>query len=159
MQLNTETKIIGGIGLFTLVLLVAGVFLFSSQGGENKSIPQDQIVSGNGLHWHPQLEIYIKGERQEIPANIGIAGSIHKELHTHEKDGVIHMEMGGLVTKDETKLGNFFKIWGKDFSRDQLFDKKNGEEGTVKMFVNGQDNYDFENYLMKDRDKIEIRFE
>lgn len=157
--MNAETKIIGGIGILTLVILVGGVFLFSGQQTQEISVPEDQIVARQGLHWHPQVEIYIKGKKQGIPANIGIAGSIHKELHTHEKDGIIHMEMEGLVTKDETRLGNFFKIWGKEFSKDQLFDKKNGQEGTVKAFVNGQDNYDFENYLMKDRDKIGIRYE
>ena len=162
MHLSTETKIIGGIALLSLVLLIGGVFLFSSQGAEEKSIPQDQIVASSGLHWHPKLEVYVKGVRQEIPANLGIAGNIHHEMHTHTedaRDGVIHMEMSGVVTKDETKLSNFFKIWGKEFSKNQIFDKVNGKEGKVKMIVNGQDNYEFESYLMKDKDNIEIRYE
>lgn len=159
MQLSTETKIIGGIVLISVVILVGGVFLFSGQQFQEAPISEDQIISRTGLHWHPRLDIYIKDEKQEIPANIGIAGPIHKELHTHEKDGVIHMEMEGLVTKDETRLGDFFKIWGKDFSKAQIFDKKNGEEGKVKMFVNGNENQNFEKYQMKDGDKIEIRYE
>lgn len=159
MHLNTETKIIGGIGILTLGILVGGVFIFSGQQSQEAPISEDQIISKTGLHWHPRLDIYIKGEKQGIPANIGIAGSIHKELHTHEKDGVIHMEMEGLVTKDETRLGNFFKIWGKEFSKEQVFDKKNGEDGKVKMLVNGKENSKFENYEMRDGDKIEIRYE
>ena len=69
------------------------------------------------------------------------------------------MEMKGVVTKDETKLGNFFRIWGKEFSSTQIFDKINGAEGTLKMTLNGQKSKDFENYLMKDGDNIEIRYE
>lgn len=157
MQVNTETKIIGGIGLLTLAILVGGVFFLSK--GENPSVPADQAIVNNGLHWHPKLGIYIKGEKQEIPANIGIAGQIHQEIHTHEKDGVIHMEMNGIVTKDETKLGNFFKIWGKEFNSIQIFDKKNDKERSVKMMVNGKENMEFENYLMKDGDQIEIKYE
>ena len=87
---------------------------------------------------------------------------MHQEIHTHDqdaKDGVIHMEMKGVVTKDETKLKNFFRVWGKEFSSTQIFDKKNGEEGKVKMMVNGKENIDFENYQMRDGDNIEIRYE
>src|SRR3989344_5323667 len=158
-MVNQETKIIGGIRILILVILVSGVFLFAGKQSQETSVPQEQIVSSTGLHWHPRLDIYIKDEKQEIPANIGIAGSIHKELHTHEKDGVIHMEMEGLVTKDETRLGNFFEIWGKDFSKEQSFDKKNGADGKVKMLVNGKESSKFENYEMRDGDKIEIRYE
>ncbi len=31
-----------------------------------------------------------------------------------------------------------------------------GEGGTVAMFVNGEENFEFENYLMQDNDRIEI---
>lgn len=157
MKMTTENKIIIG-GLVATIIGVIWVAILLSDNSTQPT-PNKDLVASSGLHWHPQLTITIDGKKQEIPANIGIAGSIHKELHTHETDGIIHMEMAGLVTKDETRLGDFFKIWGKGFSRDQIFDKKNGEEGTVKMFVNGQDNYNFENYEMKDGDNIEIRYE
>lgn len=157
--MTTERKVIGGIIFLTIAILVGGVF-FLSKGG-NSSVPSDQVVASNGLHWHPKLTIYIKGQKQDIPANIGI-GAVHQKIHTHDedaKDGVVHMEMQGVVTKDDTKLGKFFTIWGKEFSSTQIFDKKNGADGTVKMTVNGQENKDFENYLMKDGDKIEVRYE
>ncbi len=160
-NLNTETKIIGGIGALTLVVLIGGIFLFSNQQSREVPIPSDQIVSRNGLHWHSKLEIHIKGEKQEIPADIGL-GAVHQEIHTHEedaKDGVLHMEMSGFVARDETGVGRFFKIWGKEFSRDQIFEYKNDSEGIVKMFVNGKENQEFERYQMKDGDKIEIRYE
>ena len=165
VNLSSETKIIGGIGILTLVILVGGV-LFLSMGQsqtqtQESNIPEDQIVSRVGLHWHPKLDIYIKGERQEIPAGIGL-GAVHQEMHTHKEDsqdGVLHMEMAGLVTSDETELGRFFKIWGKEFSRDQILEYKNGPEGKVTMLVNGKENNEFEKYQMKDKDKIEIRYE
>ncbi|OGH20767.1 MAG: hypothetical protein A3D74_05585 [Candidatus Levybacteria bacterium RIFCSPHIGHO2_02_FULL_37_13] len=159
MHLSTEVKIIGGIGLLTLVILVGGVFFLSKS--ENLSVPESEIVERNGFHWHPKLTITIKGRKQEIPANLGI-GAVHQEIHTHDqdaKDGVIHMEMKGVVTKDETKLKNFFRIWGKEFSSTQIFDETNGPDGKMKMLVNGKANTDFENYQMRDGDKIEVRYE
>lgn len=159
--MTTEHKVIGGIGLLTLALLVGGVFFLSQGNNSSGSIPKDQIVAENGLHWHPKLAIYIKGEKQELADGIGL-GAVHQPLHTHTEDykeGVVHMEMQGVVTKDDTKLGNFFRIWGKEFNSTQIFDKKNGVEGTVRMTVNGKENTDFENYMMKEGDTIEIRYE
>jgi len=159
MRLRGETKFIGGIAVLTVVILVGGVFFLSR--GSSSSIPEDQVVAQNGLHWHPKLTITISGKKQEIPANLGI-GAVHQNIHTHDqdaKDGVIHMEMQGVVVKEDIKLGNFFRTWGKEFNSTAILDKKNGSEGTVKMFVNGKENKDFENYLMRDGNNIEIRYE
>lgn len=157
--MSGETKFIGGIAVLTAVIIVGGAFFLSR--GSNSSIPEDQVVTRNGLHWHPKLTITIKEKKQEIPANIGI-GAVHQKIHTHDqdaKDGVIHMEMQGIVSRDDTKLGNFFRIWRKEFTKTTIFDKTNGPEGKVKMFVNGKENTEFENYLMKDNDNIEIMYE
>ena len=157
--MTADQKVIGGIALLTVVIFIGGIFLLSR--GNSSSVPDEEIVERNGLHWHPKLTITIKGERQEIPANIGL-GAVHEKIHTHDedaKDGVVHMEMQGLVTKDDTKLGNFFRIWGKEFTSVQIFDKANGSDGTVKLLVNGAENTEFGNYLMKDGDNLEIRYE
>lgn len=158
MHLSTEVKIILGITLATIIILVAGIFLLTKN--EDTNVPEDQIVAKNGLHWHPKLTIYINGQKQEFTDNIGL-GAVHQPMHTHVedyKDGVIHMEMEGVVTKDETKLSNFFKVWGKEFSSTQIFDKKSTAERKITMAVNGKESKDYGNYLMKDGDKIEIRY-
>ena len=157
--MSTDTKVIGGIAILTIVILAGGVFFLSR--GSTSSVPKDQIVTETGLHWHPKLTITIKGQKQKIPANLGI-GAVHQKMHTHDqdaKDGVIHMEMQDVVSKEDTKLGIFFRIWGKEFTSTKILDKTNGPDGKVKMLVNGKENTDFENYLMKDSDKIEIKYE
>ena len=112
-------------------------------------IPEGEILSRNGLHWHPELAIFVKGEKQEIPVNLGI-GAVHNPMHTHDSSGVIHLEFQGVVRKDDLKLGRFFEVWGKDFI----------ELGpTVKMTVNGEENTELQKYIMKDSDKIELRYE
>lgn len=132
------------------------------------SVNEEELISAAGIHWHPELSIYIHGEKQVIPADIGI-GAVHNPIHTHDDTGVIHLEFNGQVTKRQITLGNFFKIWGKKFNKDCIFysgggpggrgESCNGSEGQVKMFVNGAPSNEFENYVMKDGDKIEIRSE
>jgi len=115
-------------------------------------ISESEIVSRTGFHWHPELTIYVNGEKQEIPANIGIGG-VHQPIHTHTEDaarGVIHMEFQGLVRKEDATISRFFDIWGKDTKSFGSFSK---------MIVNGQENTEFENYVMRDRDKIELYYE
>lgn len=109
---------------------------------------QNKIISRNGIHWHSELRVKISGKEEPIPANIGL-GAIHLPLHTHEADNIIHMEFNGVVRENDIKLERFFKIWGKKFN----------ETGKVKMLINGKENNEFENYIMKDGDKIEISYE
>ena len=131
--------IIGGVS-------VLGWYIFTSP-----SIPTENIITRNGLHWHSKLSIYINGEQILIPTNIGVngpmgAGGDPMELHTHTPDGVIHAEFTGIVTKEHLKLKNFFKIWKKDFSRDSILGNK-AENGKQIIFsVNGQPNDLFEEY-------------
>lgn len=112
-------------------------------------IPEGEILSRRGLHWHPELAIFVKGEKIEIPANLGI-GAVHNPMHTHDSSGVIHLEFQGVVRKDDLKLGRFFEVWGKDFME---------LSSSVKMTVNGEENAELQNYDMRDGDKIELRYE
>lgn len=135
---------------------IAGLMWY---GATRPPTPETDIVSKRGLHWHPQLSIAIKDQKQEISPNIGVGGGVMASTHTHDTSGQIHLEKQGLVTKDDTTLAQFFKNWGKQFNANCILDSCNGPDGAVKMFVNGKENTEFENYQMKDKDKIEIRFE
>lgn len=148
--------IIIGVVLGSLALLAGGFFLASKPSSPSPA--KGDIVSTNGLHWHPHLTIRTKDKQEKIPKNIGIS-SVHYPVHTHDSTGTLHLEFGGTVTKDEIKLKEFFKIWGKRFYRECIFDKCKGPEGKVKFFVNGKENKEFENYIMRDKDQIEILYE
>ncbi len=151
---------------FKKVLLVAAVALIVGGGifgggwflATRPPLPESEIISKQGIHWHTELSITILGQKQDIPANIGL-GATERPIHTHEADNIIHFEFTGLVKKDDIRLGRFFEIWGKNFSQDCIFTKCNGPEGSVKILVNGEPNFEFENYSMRDNDKIEILFE
>lgn len=107
------------------------------------------VISRNGIHWHPKLEIYVNGVKLDIPENVGLVGT-HSPMHTHEDLPIIHLEFEGLVREDDVRLSKFFRVWGKDFM---------SFGSSVKMMVNGQENTELENYLMRDGDRIELYYE
>ncbi len=126
------------------VLILAGIWWQDarSQGDPN-------VISRNGLHWHPTLEMYVKGVKQEIPENIGL-GAIHQPVHTHDDLPKIHLELSGTVRREDILLGEFFKSWQRDIR---------SFGSNMKMTVNGEENTEYENYMMRDGDRIELRYE
>ncbi|MEK7081745.1 MAG: hypothetical protein AAB537_02765 [Patescibacteria group bacterium] len=134
---------------------LGGILVVASLGGfiwyiaTRPPIPASDIVSRTGFHWHPELVIFVKGEKQEIPENIGL-GAVHQPMHTHDDLPLIHLEFQGLTRKQDIILGQFFKNWGKDMR---------SFGANMKMVVNGEENIEYENYVMRDHDKIELRFD
>ena len=144
--------------IILFVLAFLGLILYSFMAGDaSPDVPG--LISRKGIHWHTNLSIKIQGVEQEIPKDIGIKGLIHNPVHTHDLDGVIHLEFSGRVTQSDIRLSEFFKAWGKTFSKDCIFEFCTGLVGTVTMQVNGEQDTLFENYLMQDGDRVEIRYD
>ncbi|MDP3661576.1 MAG: hypothetical protein Q8R17_01885 [bacterium] len=145
MKDSKPTLIVIGV-----LVVVVGIALVAVKVFSGPSTADPEVLSRTGLHWHPELTIFVKEERQGIPANIGIS-AVHNPVHTHDATGVIHLEMQGLVKKSNTKLGVFFRVWNKTFA----------DFGTTtpRMTVNGVENIELLDYPMKDKDKIELYFE
>ncbi|MBI2558532.1 hypothetical protein HYW20_04370 [Candidatus Woesearchaeota archaeon] len=156
--------------IYIAVIVIIAVFigfilLFKSpsQSNNTNGVPQQPV------HWHPKLKIMIKGEEQFIPPNIGISignnidnqisGMRMSPTHTHESDGTIHLENNRPWQKPETlTLGYFFKVWGRNFNSSCIFEYCNGENGTLKITVNGKENFEFNKYIMHDKDEIVIEY-
>lgn len=141
-----------------IVLILVGAYLIF-QFGDFEPIDETEIISRSGIHWHPQMQIYIYDKPQTIPAGLGLTGRRHGSMHTHDRTGELHLETDGIVRQDDISVKEFFKIWGQQFNSECILDSCNGPDGQVHMLVNGQESFEFENYLMKDRDFIEIRYE
>jgi hypothetical protein len=89
----------------------------------------EQLVS----HVHTHLTIFVNGQAQVIPYGIGVpgaeavqtpdgpfveTGSCFYWLHTHQTDGIIHVESPS--TSLSFTLGQFFAEWGQPLSSTQV---------------------------------------
>lgn len=152
---RTKRKVIRMSLVILSIAAVVGLFIWFAV--QQPPVSEGDIIARKGLHWHPELTININGVRQSIPTNIGI-GAVHKPIHTHDDTGVIHLEFGGRVIKNDIIVKKFFDAWGKQFNSSCILEHCNGPEGTVSMTVNGKENTEYEQYLMQDKDKIEIYY-
>ena len=142
--------------IFIIIIGLLGWGIFSLINKEPESNPESNFEVPKGqIHWHPHLTIMINGEEQFIPANIGL-GAVHQPIHTHDTDNIIHME-NNRPARETVVLGYFFKVWGKKFNKTCIFDYCT-DKGTLKMYVNNKENFDFENYFMHDKDEIVIGY-
>jgi len=157
---KTNYRKIRNWGIF--LIIVFGIFYLTFwmfQGaGSFEDIPAEEINIGShsniALHMHSDLEIRINGQDTLIPANIGVSTGIMRPVHTHDSTGEIHIE--GPFARDFT-LGDFFKIWERNFNSTCIFDYCT-DNGELKFYINGQENFDFENYILKDGENIQIEY-
>lgn len=100
-------------------------------------------------HVHVHVAIYFNGDRERLPAGIGITNPHAVEqypqgpfidvgiydclywLHTHVADGIVHVEA---PAKQGFTLGQFFDIWNQPLSRHQV----GPDKGRVVIFENGK---------------------
>lgn len=132
-----------------MIVVLVGGSVWWSRSLQKNDTSTNKIISTEGIHWHPELEIFVDGEPIEMPENKGVEREPHSPVHTHDDLPIIHLEFGGLVREDDTRLEKWFEVWGKDFY----------EFGpNVTMTVNGVENTELGNYLMRDGDKIILRY-
>jgi len=93
-------------------------------------------AEGTVLHIHQHLDIFINGKPVAVPASIGInslAGFI-SSIHVHDNSGIIHVESPTVQT---FTLGQFFDIWGVQFTATSIGGYSNTADKILKVFVNG----------------------
>jgi len=131
-------------------LLIVGCGRSSSPSGTGYP-PIDGIPCETGervaFHIHAHLAVYAHGRAQTVPYGIGIGrpwrvpqssegpfasgGSCFYWLHTHTKDGVIHIEAPQPRT---FTLADFFAIWGQPLGPDQVGENR----GPVTAYLDGE---------------------
>ncbi len=159
-----------------LLIVIGGYFVFAGRGNggsENKPLigPDYGVSDGfdekafaakipkGAIHWHPHVTLLIKNKSIIIPANVGLETAAHKPVHTHEADNILHWEVER-PTVENMQLGYFFNTaWRKTFNSQCILDYCNGPDGSVKMYVNGSPNGEFDHYMPRDGDEIKIVFE
>lgn len=92
---------------------------------------------GSALHLHQHLDIFVNGKLMPVPSGIGVNQSVGfiSDIHTHDKTGVIHVESPRIQT---FTLGQFFDIWGVQFTQKSIGGYVFTEDNLLKVFVNGK---------------------
>ena len=71
----------------------------------------------DAFHIHSLLVVEVDGQRYAPPANIGIGESCMSWVHTHETDGIIHVEAPANVSPT---FGDFLDLWAETYPDDPL---------------------------------------
>lgn len=103
----------------------------------NASSPIDGIQCNSAeqsiFHIHSHLSIFINGQNYTIPSLIGITNSCFYWMHTHDKTGIIHIEVP--VNKNFS-LGQFFDMWKTKFNNNQIFNNTVNNTHQLMVYVN-----------------------
>jgi len=158
---SNKMLLYGGVALAFIVIV--GIFL-SLPKAEPVNFVTGALTFPLGLiHWHATPLIYVCGDNISPPITTPGKHLGSNLLHTHE-DKLAHIE-GNVTSPNQITLGAFMANIGMRFSETQLIDKKNGDlcpdgvAGTVKLVVNGTQNNQLANYVLRDGDTVEMRFE
>lgn len=150
-----------------IVILAVIVGVFFAIRSASKTAPETAYTSGP-IHWHVAIKLSVCGVARDLPGPQDGSMVGPSELYHHHGDNTWHIE-GRVFKKEDIALGKFFDAQGIPFDRDRLLDKKNGDlcpdgrPGEVQMFVNGQPNTEFRDYIAQPTPEaqdqvVEIKF-
>lgn len=155
------------IVIIGMVILIGALVFFSGKSEEKKNVRLMSMTSrevallcttdmATELHIHPTLTIVINGEKQVVPANIGITDTCMHSLHTHDASGTLHVEAP--VQKDFT-LADFFAVWEQPFDQTHILESVTDDTHEIVVTVNGATVDTFENTVLVDKDQIVISYQ
>ena len=110
----------------------------------------------NNYHVHSHLDVFVDGQKQEIPANVGILSSPSclYWLHTHDTAGLVHIEA---PQNKEFTLGQFLDIWNQTRDSSGLLSSASNKNATA--YVNGEPyRGDYRDVQLKSLEEIVLAF-
>ncbi len=116
------------LALTAVVGISVGVTSSLIQGQLSLGDPLKTCIDGRDTPFKitVTLELYIDGEKADIPANIGFDSGCQRSLYTLSDDGVIYAEW---EEEYPFEIGHFLWTWD--------FPLRDMEQSKSKMFVNG----------------------
>ena len=118
--------------------------------------PESPVV----MHEHANLQIFVHGESQLVPTEIGIDRSgvepYVASLHTHEESGTMHLESS--VSRTFT-LGEFFDVWGVRLSPSCMGAYCNDDTNRLRVYVEGEEvTTNIRDVALNDREVVVIAY-
>ena len=93
---------------------------------------------GTTMHEHSNVQIFVHGQNERIPTDIGIDASkgTIQSIHTHDDTGLVHLESS---QSREFTLGDFFGVWGVRFTPSCLGAYCNDGNNRLQVFMDGDE--------------------
>lgn len=132
--------------LVAVVAVLIGIFVIGNRGSKSDTSSTAHAPEIDGIkcetemvkvHWHAHLTMLNDGKDVALPANVGVLKDQDclYWLHTHETDGIIHIESPG---KSDFTLGNFFQVWGQPLSQTVAGAMTSADGQKLRFYLNGQ---------------------
>jgi hypothetical protein len=96
------------------------------------SLPAEGVAE----HVHVELSIYIHGQQETVPAQIGLTPELFAPLHTHDTSGTLHVES---ASPYQFTLGQFFDVWGVRFTSSCIGGYCSSGQDQLRVYVDGQE--------------------
>ena len=120
------------------------------------------------MHWHLHADINVCDEAKIFPYETGDLQKLHTHVETNKVHwhGLLPVEPVTRAVTDysQMKMSNLLSELKVPISNNGIYDFKNGDScpngriGNLKVSVNGQEQKDFLNYILKHGDHISIDF-
>lgn len=135
--------VVGGLllaGAITLIVVASLNGTKNSAAGQPVDGIQCQSNEQLAVHYHAHVSILIAGNETTLPASLGIdnADQCLYWVHTHQSDGVVHIEAPKSAATRKFTLGNVFDIWHKPLDSTHVGDTTIGSGQKLEMFVDGK---------------------
>jgi hypothetical protein len=112
--------------MMIVIPVVIAVAAVGAAGAILYQPPQVLAISGvechsrevTTYHVHSHLDVFVDGQKREVPANLGILSSCLFWLHTHDPDGIIHVEA---PSQRQFTLGQLIDIWNQTHTDSKAF--------------------------------------
>lgn len=135
--------VVGGLllaGAIALIVVASLSGTKNSAAGQPVDGIQCQSNEQLAVHYHAHVSILIAGNETTFPAGIGIdnADQCLYWMHTHQSDGVVHIEAPKSVATRKFTLGDFFDVWHKPLDSTHVGDTTVASDQKLEMFVDGK---------------------
>jgi len=141
--------------IVTMVSLagLTGVFTGTPQpqntGGDQTQNPiQHNIpcLTSEEFHLHSHLTILADGNKINVPNGIGVESGCTREIHTHDEEGIIHVESD---TDKGYTFTDFLNVWGIQLEQPGYI---------ARLTVNGEFNNNDTNFRLEDGQEILMEY-
>jgi hypothetical protein len=129
------------LAMTAVIAISVGVASSLVQGQLSQNDPLKVCINDKDTQFviSATLELYVDGNKAEIPANVGFEDGCQKSLYTITDDGIIYAEW---TEEYPFEIGHF--LWSWDFPiKDMELDKS-------RVLVNGKESPHFINELLVD---------